>query len=102
MIDNKNIINFSGKKSTKNKTEKKDGYECVVMENDLNGKPFIKSNLLEYADKCTYVVRIMKELNGKYLLYNYLVPQNELSDFLVKMNKHTLVEIEKYILEDFA
>lgn len=102
MTDNKNIVNFSDKKSQKNKTEKKDGYECVIMENDLNGKPFLKLNLTEYADKCNYVVRIMKELNGRYLLYNYFVPQNELSDFLVKMKKYTLVEIEKYIPEDFA
>lgn len=101
-MDDKNIINFSDKKSLKNKTEKSEGYECVVMETDLNGKPFIKANLLEYADKCNYIVRIMKEVNGKFLLYNYLVPQNELSDFLIKMKNYTLIEIEKYISEDLA
>jgi len=30
------------------------------------------------------------------------VPQNELSDFLIKMKEFTLVEIEKYISEDLA
>ena len=87
---------------TKQKTEKEEGHECVIMETDLNGKPFIKNSLLEYADKCNYVVRIMKEVNGKCLLYNYLVTQNELSDFLVKMKEFTLIEIEKYISEDLA
>ena len=102
MDDKKNIINFSDKKILKKKTENKEGFECVVMEADLNGKPFIKSSLLEYAEKCNYIVRIMKELNGKYLLYNYLVPQSELSDFLIKMKEFTLIEIEKHLSEDLA
>jgi len=101
-MNDENIINFSGKKTHKQKTEKTEGYECVIMETDLNGKPFIKSSLSEYAEKCSYIVRIMKDINGKCLLYNYLVPQNELSDFLVKMKEFTLIEIEKYISEDLA
>lgn len=101
-MSDKNIINFFDKKTHKQKTEKAEGYECVIMEADLNGKPFIKSSLSEYAEKCNYVVRIMKEVNGKCLLYNYLIPQNELSDFLIKMKEFTLIEIEKYISEDLA
>ena len=93
MDDKKNIINFSDKKFHKQKAEKAEGRECIVMETDLNGKPFIKSSLLEYAKKCNYIVRIMKEVNGKTLLYNYLVPQDELPDFLVKMKEFPLIEM---------
>lgn len=104
-----NIVKFSAK--TRKSVEKTDtknfcGFDYVKMEKDLNGTPFIKESLLEYAGACRYMVRVMREKDGKISLYNYYVSQDKLSDFLSKLEKGEfdgrLVEVEKYIPEDLA
>lgn len=106
---NENIVKFSAK--TRKSVEKTDtknfcGFDYVKMEKDLNGTPFIKESLIEYADGCRYMVRVMRETNGKVSLYNYYVSQDKLSEFLSKLDKGEfdgrLIEVEKYIPEDLA
>lgn len=110
--NNKNIINFSHKinpeKKEKHNIEIKnfEGFDYVKTDVDLNGNPFIKENLLEYSYSCKYLVRVMIEKNQKVFLYNYYVPQENLSDFLSKIENGEydgkIIDIEKYIPEDLA
>ena len=106
---NENVLKFSAKtRKSVDKTDTKNfcGFEYVKMEKDLNGTPFIKESLLEYADGCRYMVRVMREIDGKISLYNYYVSQDKLSDFLSKLKNGEfdgrLIEVEKYIHEDLA
>lgn len=106
---NENIVKFSAKsRKSVEKTDTKNfcGFDYVKMEKDLNGTPFIKESLLEYAGGCRYMVRVMRETNGKVSLYNYYVSQDKLSEFLSKLEKGEfdgrLIEVEKYIPEDLA
>ena len=67
---------------------------------------FIKKNLLEYAQSCRYLVRVMREMDNQVFLYNYDVNSDELFDFLKKIRENELngqiIEIEKYNTEDLA
>ena len=91
--DNKNLKFFAG-------------FNYVKLSKDANGNPFVKSNLLEYAKVCRYIVRVMRELNSQVFLYNYDVSSDELFDFLKKFKENELngkiIEIEKYITDDLA
>ena len=82
------------------------GYNYVKLSKDGNGNPFVKTNLIEYAKTCRYIVRVMRELNNQVFLYNYDVSSDELFDFLKKFKDNELngeiIEIEKYITEDLA
>ena len=82
------------------------GFEYVRYDKDLNGNPFVEQNLLDYANSCHYIVRIMKERGKNISLYNYDVPSEKLYEFLKKFYKNelqgTIIEIEKYIPEDLA
>ena len=73
---------------------------------DKNGNRFNKERLIAYAEKCHYVVSVMRELDGEVWLYNYDVTNDELPDFLKAFEKNTLngkiIEIEKYFPEDLA
>ncbi|MBQ2643968.1 hypothetical protein IJG14_00165 [bacterium] len=109
---NINVIKFSLKNVYSKKSEQKiklknfNGFVYIKEEKDLNGNPFVKENLLEYAGKCRYTVRIMREIDGKVFLYNYFVYQTELAVFLNKIENGTfdgkIIEIENYIPEDLA
>lgn len=107
--ENENILKFSTKtRKSVDKTDTKNfcGFEYVKMEKDLNGAPFIKESLLEYANDCCYMVRVMREFDNQILLYNYYVSQDKLIEFLSKLDSGEfdgrLIEVEKYIPEDLA
>lgn len=110
--DNKNIIKFSikhvEKKDVKNKSLIKnfEGFDYVKTDVDLNDKPFIRQNLIEYSSKCHYMVRVMREKHNRVYLYNYYVSQADLGRFLSKFDNGefdgTVIEVEKYIPEDLA
>lgn len=107
MDKNDKVINLF----SKNTREDEDikffaGFEYIRYDKDLNGKPFVEQNLLEYSKSCHYIVRIMKERNNNLSLYNYDVPSEKLYEFLEKFYKNelkgTIIEIEKYIPDDLA
>ncbi len=107
---NDKILKFSNRPIHKygNKAEIKNfqGFDYVKMEKDLNGTPFIRESLQEYANECKYMIRVMREENNKVFLCNYYVPQERLCEFLTKIeNKEfdgQVIEVEKYIPEDLA
>lgn len=82
------------------------GFHYVKLEKDLNGNPFQEELLLEYSQKCTYIVRVMRKVNGVVSLYNYKVPSNRIIEFISKfLNKEfngEIIEVEKYIPEELA
>lgn len=107
---NEKIINiFNNKRTNKEKEDRIKsfvGFEYVRLDKDLNGYNFVSENLLEYAKKCMYIIRVMKEKNGKISLYNYEVSADRLIEFILKFHTNELrgkiIEIEKYIPDDLA
>lgn len=82
------------------------GFNYVRLDKDLNGKLFKEDALLEYAEKCQYIVRVMREKENHIALYNYKVPHDRIIEFVSKFSNNQLngriIEIEKYIPEDLA
>lgn len=110
-IDEKVVDIFKRHNSSDKKVKDKSlkffaGFNYVKLSKDVNGNPFIKQNLLDYAQTCRYIVRVMRELNNQVFLYNYDVDSDELFEFLKKFKENELngqiIEIEKYITEDLA
>ncbi len=82
------------------------GFNYVRLDKDVNGNPFKEDHLLEYAKKCQYIVRVMKEKDGNVALYNYKVPHDRIIEFISKFANNELsgkiIEIDKYIPENLA
>ena len=82
------------------------GYNYVKLKRDENGKKFIKPNLLAYAKKCHYIVRVMRKIDGEVCLYNYDIKNEDLVPFIKAFDNNvlngTIVEIDKYFPEDLA
>lgn len=82
------------------------GFNYVKINKDTNGKPFKVEKLLKYAEKCHYIVRVMRNIENEVVLYNYDVPNEELFRFIKAFENNTLngtiIEIDKYFPEDLA
>lgn len=82
------------------------GFNYVKISKDGNGKPFKAEKLKKYAEKCHYIVRVMREVDNEVFLYNYDVPNNKLFKFLSSFENNTLngkiIEVDKYFPEDLA
>ena len=82
------------------------GVNYVRIDEDLNGHPFKKENLLENASKFSYIVRVLRQKNGKHSLYNYSVPFDKIVEFISLFDKNelngTIIEIDKYTPNELA
>lgn len=82
------------------------GFNYVKLKRDSNGKKFVDTKLTAYADKCHYIVSVMREIDGEICLYNYDIKSKDLPKFIRALDNNTLsgklIEIEKYIPEDLA
>lgn len=82
------------------------GFNYVKLKRDSNGKKFIESQLLSYAEKCHYIVSVLRKVDGENCLYNYDIKSTDLPAFIKALDNKTLtgqlIEIEKYIPEDLA
>lgn len=109
---NKNVINiFSKHINGKNKNSEDNvktfaGFSYVRMDKDSNGYNFKEENLLEYAKKCHYIVKVMRTKNGLPSLYSYNVPNDKLIDFMLKFKNNELngiiIEIDKFLPKDIV
>jgi hypothetical protein len=110
---NKKVINlFSNHNNNKIKPEDKQkvrfyaGFNYVKIKKDTNGNKFNKDKLLSYAQKCHYMVTVMREADNEVVLYSYDVPNEDLFRFMKSFEENTLdgtiIEIEKYFPEDLA
>lgn len=97
-----NIVNFSDKKNNPDFA----GFEYVKLTRDSNGLKFKEDNLLEYAQNCRYIVRVMRTVNKEVCLYNFNVPSDKLYEFIKSFEdnklKGTIIEIEKFIPKGLA
>ncbi len=82
------------------------GFDYVKLKRDNNGRAFKEDKLLEYAQTCHYIVRVMRKVNGEVCLYNYDVPNDKLFKFIKSFENNTLngviIEIDKYFPEGLA
>ena len=82
------------------------GFDYVKIDRDNNGKKFNVDHLKNYAHKCHYIVRVMRNIDGEIVLYNYDVPNEQLFKFIKAFENNTLsgiiIEIDKYFPEDLA
>lgn len=109
---NKKVINMFNRhnsdlpQNTEEKVEYFAGFNFVKLKRDSNGKKFVNSKLKAYAEKCHYIVSVMREIDGETCLYNYDIKSKDLPKFIKSLDNKTLagelVEIEKYIPEDLA
>ena len=103
----KKVINIFSKhiKNVDNKPNKNvksfAGFSYVRMDKDVNGYAFKEDKLLKYAKECHYLVKVMREKNGKPSLYSYNVPSDKLLDFLLMFRNNELngsiIEIDKFL-----
>lgn len=82
------------------------GFNYVKINKDNNGREFKAEKLEKYAQKCHYIVRVMRDMDGEIVLYNYDVPNDQLFKFIKSFENNTLngiiIEIDKYFPEDLA
>ena len=82
------------------------GYNNVKLKRDVNGKKFVPSQLKAYAERCHYIVSVLRTVDGVDCLYNYDIKSDDLMKFIRALDDNTLngtlIEIEKYIPEDLA
>ena len=103
---NDKIINFI-KKTTENENQRVfKGFPYIKITKDDSGNYFNADALKEYAQKCFYIVTVMKSNEIGVALYKYKVPYESLLKFLneFKYNKSygQIIDIERYIPEDLA
>ncbi len=83
-----------------------DGFNYIRLDKDKNGNNFNPEHLAHYAEQTRYLVTVMREHDNKTSLYNYEVPYEQLTDFLLKFKNNEfdgqIVDIDKYIPENFA
>ena len=109
---NKKVINIFSKHHKAEPSEHDErvkffaGFNYVKLNKDSNGRKFNVEHLKKYAEKCHYIVRVMRTLDSEIFLYNYDVPNDKLFKFLEAFENNTLngtiIEIDKYFPEDLA
>ena len=111
-MDNDKVINLFSKANTSLSDKELEqikffeGFHYVKLNKDKNNKKFNADSLINYAENCHYIVRVMREINGEVWMYNYDVKNNELFKFMKKFNENklngTIIEIDKYFPEGLA
>lgn len=109
---NKKVISIFSKHKSAQPSEHEErvkffaGFDYVKLNKDINGKKFNAEKLQRYAQKCHYIVRVMRNMNNEVFLYNYDVPNDKLFKFISAFENNTLngtiIEIDKYFPEDLA
>ena len=107
--DKNNVINIFKRPSSNGDIENQrffKGFPYVKIMKDENGNYFKEEALREYAQKCFYIVTVMKKNGIGVGLYKYKVPYQSLLKFLneFRYNKSygEVIDIERYIPEDLA
>lgn len=111
MIDDRNdkVINLFKKTSDAAETSRQrffKGFQYVKLVKDNNGNYFKEEHLRDCAQKCYYIISVMKNNGIGVALYKYKVPYSSLLDFFNVFRKSELygeiIDIERYIPEDLA
>lgn len=109
---NRKVINIFSKHKNSQPSEHTErvkffaGFDYVKLDKDNNGKKFNAEKLKNYAQGCHYIVRVMRNIDGEILLYNYDVANDKLFKFIKHFEDNTLdgviIEIDKYFPEGLA
>lgn len=106
VIDIFNNRNKPHASDTEPKVKEYLGIKYVRLDEDANGHPFKKEKLLEYAENCSYIVRVLKKKDDKYSLYNYHVPNSRIIKFINLFANNELsgviIEIDKCASNELA
>ncbi len=82
------------------------GVQYVKLTRDDNGNYFKEEALREYAQRCFYIITVMKNNGIGVALYKYKVPYDSLLNFLNVFRNNLsygeIIDIERYIPEDLA
>lgn len=106
---NDKVIDFSKKSGINDGNQQKNflkDFQYVKLTKDDNGNSFKEDSLLDYAQRCFYIITVMKNNGINIALYKYKVPFDSLLEFLNEFRKTDLygkiIDIERYIPEDLA
>ncbi len=107
---NDKVINLFKKTSKNNEQTSQQrffkGFQYVKITRDENGNYFKEEALREYAQKCFYIVTVMKNNGIGVGLYKYKVPYESLLNFfsVFKNSKSygEIIDVERYVPEDLA
>ncbi len=107
--NNDNVINLFNKSNKSGDIDSQrffKGFPYVKITKDENGNYFKEEALLDYAQRCFYIVTVMKKNGIGVGLYKYKVPYSSLLKFLneFRYNKSygVVIDIERYVPEDLA
>lgn len=107
-LNNKVINIFEKSSNTEDNINQRffKGFQYVKLTKDDNGNYFKEEALREYAQKCFYIITVMKSNGIGVALYKYKVPYSSLLDFFNVYRNNELygeiIDIERYIPEDLA
>lgn len=83
-----------------------DGFYYICVKKDENGRYFDEEKLLNRANECHYIVKVMVIHSDYPCIYNYKVPGNKILDFLTSYINNEkdgkIIEIDKYFPHDLA
>ncbi len=86
--------------------EIEDGIICACFKTDDNGHHFDEKVLMNRAESCQYIVRVMVKKAEHPYIYNYKIAGNKLLDFLKGYlngeQEGTIIEIENYFPTSLA
>ncbi|MBE7704280.1 MAG: hypothetical protein E7Z90_00540 [Cyanobacteria bacterium SIG29] len=106
---NDKVIDFTKKSINIDENQPKSflkEFQYVKLTKDDNGNSFKEESLREYAQKCFYIVTIMRNTGLGVALYKYKVPFDYLLTFLNEFRSTDafgkIIDIERYIPEDLA
>lgn len=107
--DNNNVINIF-KNSVNHSDDLQQrffkGFQYVKITKDDNGNYFKEETLRDYANRCFYIISVMKKNGIGSAIYKYKVPYSSLLDFFNVFRNNELygeiIDIERYIPEDLA
>lgn len=102
--NNDKVINFI-KKSGTGSAESEHEFPFIKFTKDENGNSFKEEYLLEYANKCFYIITVLKNNGISPALYKYKVPYKSLFEFINNYKTGTngkIIDIERYIPEELA
>jgi hypothetical protein len=83
-----------------------DGFYYVCIQKDENGNNFDKKKLLESANSCYYIVKVMLNEHEYPRICNFRVPGEKIMSFLAPYingeKEGEVIEIDKFFSDDLA
>ena len=111
MCDDSNdkVIDFSKKSNITDANQQKSfvkEFQYVKLTKDDNGNTFKEEALLDMAQRCFYIITVVKNNGISAALYKYKVPYSSLLDFLNEFRETEsngkIIDIKRYVPEDLA